>query len=137
MQYSQWFLSYRAHKLFGWPSGYFFQNDLCRPSVFNGFFPKVNQIIKNTQGTTTSNLNGIQPMIHKISRPQAFRLAIFFKMSSVSHLVLDDFFPKVYQIIRNSQRTTTSNLNAIQPMVHRAPIFKQLFLMNSYQKVIR
>ena len=86
--------------------------------VFNGFFPKVNQSIINTQKTTTSNLNAIQPTFHKIPRPQAFLGGHFFKISSVSHLFFNNFFPKVNQIIRNNQRTTTSNLNAIQPTVH-------------------
>ena len=86
--------------------------------VFNGFFPKVNQIITNTQKTTTSNLIAFQPTFHKISRPQALLGGHFFKISSVSHLAFNIFFPKVNQIIRNNQRTTTSNLNAIQPMVH-------------------
>ena len=117
--------------------------------VLHGFFPKVNQIIRNTQRTTTSNLNAIQPTFHKISRPQAFRAAIFFKIFSVSHLALNIFSPKVNQIIRNTQRTTTSNL--IQTTVHMisrpqafwADIFSKcppsviLFLMNSSQKLIR
>ena len=86
--------------------------------VFNGFFPKVNQIIRNTQITTMLNLNAIQPTFHKISRPQAFWAAFFFKISSISHLAFNNFFPKINQIIRNNQRTTTSNLNVIQPTVH-------------------
>ena len=119
--------------------------------VFNGFFPKDNQIITNTQKTLTSNLNAIQPTFHKISRPQAFLCGHFFKISSVSHLAFNIFFPKVNQIIRNNQRTTTSNLNVIQPTVHKISrpqafwedIFSKcppsgiLFLMNSSQKLIR
>ena len=75
----------------------------------------------------------------------------FFKISSVSHLALNNFFPKVYQIIWNNQRTTTLNLNAIQPTVHmimrpqafwvdifsKCPPSAILFLLNSSQKVIR
>ena len=87
--------------------------------VFNGFVLKVNQIIKNTQRTTTSNLNAIQQTVHNISRPQAFLVATFFKMSSVGHLIFDGFFSKVNQIIRNTQRTTTSNVNAIQQTFHK------------------
>ena len=59
--------------------GYFFKMSSIGHLVFNGFFPKVNQIIKNTLRTTTSNLNPIRPTFHKISRPQAFWAAIFFK----------------------------------------------------------
>ena len=113
----------------------------CNP-VFNGFFPKVNQIIRNTQRTTKSNLNAIQPTVHKLSCPQIF---------SVSHLVFNIFFPKVNRIIRNTQRTTTSNLNVILPTVHmisrpqafwadifsKYPLSAILFLINSFQKLIR
>ena len=68
------------------------------------FSPNVNQIIINTQKTTTSNLNTIQLTVHKMSHPQAFRVAIFFKMSSVGHLVFNEFFPKVNQIILEIHR---------------------------------
>ena len=37
--------------------------------------------------------------------------------TSISHLVSNELFPKVTRIIRNALRTTTSNLNAIQPTV--------------------
>ena len=128
----------------------FFKMSSIGHLVFNGFFPKGNQIITNTQRTTTSNLNVIQPAFHKISRPHAFWAAIFSKYP-VSHLAFNNFFPKVNQIIRNNQQTTTSNLNAIQPTVHMisrpqalwADIFSKctpstiLFLMNSSQKLIR
>ena len=39
-------------------------------------------------------------------------------MTSVSHLVLIEFVPKVNQIISNTQQTTTLYLNAIQRTVH-------------------
>ena len=45
MQSNQRFISYRAHKLFRQP---FFFNGCGSHFVFNGFIPKVNQIIKNT-----------------------------------------------------------------------------------------
>ena len=64
---------YRAYKLFRW---LFFQNVIGH-LVFNGFFSNGNQIIRSTQRTTTSNLNAIQQTVHKISCPQAFRVAIF------------------------------------------------------------
>ena len=86
-----------------------------------------------------------------ISRPQAFLASHFFKKSSVSQLVLDEFFPKVNQIIAKTQRTTTINLNAIQSTVHKISrsqalgeaIFSKClpsaiwFLTNSSQKLIR
>ena len=75
----------------------------------------------------------------------------FFKISSVSHLAFNFFFPKGNQIIQNNQRATTSNLNVIQPTVHmisrpqafwadtfsKCPPSAILFLMNSSQKLIR
>ena len=48
-----------------------------------------------------------------------FRRNFFFKMSSVSHLFFNRFFQNVSQIIRNTQRTSLQNLNAIRPMFHK------------------
>ena len=107
------------------------------------------QITRKTQRTTTSNLNAIQPTFQRISRPQAFWAAIFSKYPLWAILLLLFFSEKVNQIIRNNQRTTTSNLNAIQPTFHMisrpqafwADIFSKcppsaiLFLMNSSQKL--
>ena len=103
----------------------FFKMTFDAHLVFNGFFPKVNQIIRHIQRTTPSNLNAIQPIFHKISRPQVFGLPFF-------QNVLDDFFPKVYQIIRNTQQTRKSNLNAIQPTVHKISRAHKLFGRSLY-----
>ena len=54
-----------AHKLFGWQ---IFQDVLLSHIVLNALLPEVNQIIRNNQRTNPSNLNAIQPMVHKISR---------------------------------------------------------------------
>ena len=43
------------------------------------FSQKVNQIIRNNQHITTSNLNAIQPTVHMMSRPQVFWADIFSK----------------------------------------------------------
>ena len=97
--------------------------------VFDGFFPKV-QIITYTQRITTLNLNAIQSTIYKTSCPQIFWVAIFPKMSTVGHLVFNGFFAKANQSITNGQRTTTANLNAIQPKFirYRAhKLFERLF----------
>ena len=81
---------------------HFFKMSLLAISFFNNdFFPKVDQIIINTQRTTTSNL--IQPTAHKVSRPQAFREAIFIQVSFISHIVLNELFSKIDQIIRNTE----------------------------------
>ena len=72
-------------------------------------------------------------------------------MSPVSHLVLNELFPKVNQIINNIQRTTTSNLNAIKPTVQKIsrplaflksifskyPLSAILFLTNFSPKLFR
>ena len=118
---------------------------------FNGFFPKVNQIIRNTQRTTTSNLNAIQPTFHKISRPQAFWAAIFSKYPLSAILLLIIFFQK---LIRSSEITSEpqhqiwmqSNQRFIWYRAHKlfgrtffskCPPSAILFLMNSSQKFIR
>ena len=144
MRSNQWFIRYRATSSSG---GYFFKMSSIGHLVFNGFFPKVNQIIRNTQRTTPSNFwvdllgNG---RLWLFGRP-------FFQNILCQPSCFKYFFPKVIQIIRNNQQTTTSNLNAIQPTVHMisrpqafwADIFSKcpptaiLFLMNSSQKLIR
>ena len=128
MRSNQRFMRYRTHKLFG---QLFFQNVLRRPSRYNVIFPKGNQIIRDTQRTTTSNLNAtnqrfIRYHTHKLFGDHFFKMSSishlvfnefiryrthklfgghFFKMSSVSHLVFNEF-PKINQIIRNTQRTS-------------------------------
>ena len=114
MRSKQWFIRYRAHNLLGW---LFFSK--CPPSAILFLMDSSQKLIRsserNIQRATTSNLNEIQPTIHKLSRSQALWAAI---SSSDSHLVFHEFFPKVNQIIRNTQRTTTSNWNVIQPTGH-------------------
>ena len=81
MRSNPWFIRYRAHKLFG---RLFFQTAI----LFLMFFlPKVNQIIRNTQRTITSNLNAIQPPVHEISHPQAFPKCMYFVDLSKSSMV--------------------------------------------------
>ena len=71
--------------------------------------------------------------------------------TSISHLVFNELFPKVTRIITNALRTTTSNLNAIQPTVitylahtlfggyffSKCPPSAIVFLENYAQKLIR
>ena len=125
----------------------------CPPSAVLFYMDSSQKLIRSSEipREPPRHLNAIQPTFHKISHPQAFRAAIFFEISSVSHLAFDIFSPKVNQINRNNQRTTTSNLNAIQTTVHmisrpqafRADIFSKcppsviLFFINSSQKLIR
>ena len=83
-----------------------------------------------------SNLNAIQPMVHKISCPQAFWMAIFQNIRCRSSS--PDSSQKL-DSITNTRRTTTSNLNGIQPTVHnisRPPDF-WVFVMDFSQKLIR
>ena len=75
---------------------------------------------------------------------------VFFKMSTVRHLIFNGLSPKVDKIIRNTQRTT-ANFDAIQPTLYKishtqvfwkAMFFKCspsaiLFLMDSFQKLVR
>ena len=145
---NQQFIRYHAHKLFG---GLFFSNVNVGHLDFTRFFPKANQIIRNTQRATTSNLNAIQTMVHKISHPQAFRVAIFCKMSSVSYLNFHELFPKVNQNIRKAWKPLHkfwmwSNQQFIRYRAHK--LFRWLFfsklpplaisfLMDSSQKLIR
>ena len=68
---NQELVRYRAHKLSRWQ---FFSK--CPPPAI---LQKNNQIIRSIQRTTVSNLNAIQPMVHKITHPQAFWSAIFSK----------------------------------------------------------
>ena len=103
--------------------------------VFNGFFQKK---IRSSEIPGEPDFNAIQPTIHKISHFSSH----FFKMSSVSHLVFNIFFPKGIQIIINTNRATTSNLNVIQLMVYKmsnpqAIRMAILFSMDSSQKLIR
>ena len=87
----------------------FFKTSSVGHLVFNGFFSKGDQIIRNTQRTTTLILNAIQRTVDKISRPQAFRV----------YLVFNGSLSKFNQIVKNPHRTTTSNWNAIQQTVHK------------------
>ena len=50
----------------------FFLNGCGSHFVFNGFIPKVNQMIRNTYRTIIPHLNAIQAKVHKLSCPQAF-----------------------------------------------------------------
>ena len=62
--------------------------------TFRGeLLPKVNQIIRNSKRTTTSNLNVVQPTVYKISQPQDF-VEPFFKKSSVHQLFLQNWSQK-------------------------------------------
>ena len=71
-------------------------------------------------------------------------------MSNIGQIIFSGFFPKGNQIIRSTQKTTTSNLTAIQPTVHKIsrpqafwPFFSKnplsaiLFLIFFSQKLIR
>ena len=74
--------------------GHLFRMSPVSHLVFNKFFPEVNQIIRKPQRTTTLNLNALQSTVYKISCQQAFWAAFIFKMSPISHLVFNGFFPK-------------------------------------------
>ena len=50
----------------------FFLNGCGSYFVFNGFIPKVNQIIRNTSRTSIPNLNAVEPTVDKLSCPQVF-----------------------------------------------------------------
>ena len=69
--------------------------------------------------TGTSNLNAIQPTVHKMWRPQAFWVAIFSKCSSSAILFLMNSSQK---LIRSSE-------------IPREPLYK--ILMQSLQQLIK
>ena len=100
MQSNQRFLRYRVHKLLGW-----LLFSKCPPLLFS--LDSSKKIIRSSEIPREQDLNAIQPTFHKISPPQAFFSSHFLKMSTVSHFVFNNFFPKGIQIIINTNRTTT------------------------------
>ena len=56
-----------------------FQDDCVSHIAFNGFFAKVNQILKNNYTMISSNLNAIQLTAQNILRSKAFGASIWEK----------------------------------------------------------
>ena len=115
-------------------SAIFFKMSSVRHIVFNYFSQKLirsSEIhIKPPQCDPTHNSLDIAPTM--------FLVGHFFKMSSVSHLFFHNISQKADQIIRNIQRTITSNLNAIQMTVHKISRLKKPFLVGRFfQNVYR
>ena len=144
MRSNQWLIRYRAHKLFRW---LFFSK--CPPSAILFLVDSSQKVIRSSEVPRKPPRQIWLQSNQRFIRYRANKLfGYFFNKSSVSHLVLNIFFPKVNQIIWITQRTPTSNLNAIQPTVQMVSLFGPiffskcppsaiLFLMNYSQKFIR
>ena len=98
MRSNQRFIRYRAHKFF-W-AAIFSKYPLSAILLLIFFSQKVNQIIRNNQRITTSNLNPIQTTVYMISRPQAFWADIFSKCPLSAILFLMNYSQK---LIRSSE----------------------------------
>ena len=93
-------MRYRAHNFAFW-AAIFLE---FPPSAVFFLLISLQKLIRSSKipgGPPRHNLNTIQPRVHKISRPQTFRAAVFFKISSVSYLVFNELSLKHVQINQN------------------------------------
>ena len=120
MWFSQRLIRYCTHKLFGKP---FFKISPVDHLVFKELFPKVDQIIRYNQRTTTSNINVIKPIVYNISRPQAFRESIFSKFPPSVLFLMDSSQKLIRSDITSEQPVTTANLIVIHQTIYNHKLF--------------